>query len=405
MEKLKNIYEHNNDNISSDQAGRVIDTFLFDESQIMKSKRRGFCEDIEEDFGSKTLGSKNSITVDSTKGFISQLCIRFEVAGTLTVSAHNLAYAMIESYKISIGGEDFDYHGDSLFQYICTVNTDQETRDQLGNFAGDAASSSIPGICYAYLLGPGSNCVINAYNDPSKQIFFPLGKCNTDMVIEVKLKAGTEVEKTSTNISLTTMKLCYKNIIFEKELKDTEPYQNQPKPQKFLYSAILPKILTKIKTMTTVASTNYDLAAIDNVSKEDGELLWIGFNTSTAAQYDTNKDPFVTENIINLEMFQSTTSIYKHETAREAEFLHLNAFKTINKFPLTSTYFYNIPFSSQYNWLPNSKLSKGINCNKANLSICFDGVTSATIQYTIFAVYRYLITIDGKKKCKHVSKI
>ena len=366
-------------------------------SDTFKTKERYFIQDNELLSGSTSMGSTHTFSIKRSEGFVGNFRLYMTLAGS-TTTGQLVHAAAIDEIDVIIGSSVMKYSGLTLWHFLNTINNDATAKTELAAWAGGAAkTTTAAGLGIVPIVAPGSNGLYKTYSDMGENPMFPIGKCNTDMVIRVTLKAITDLE-TTTAMTLTSLYLKY----YSAKIKDDIGISTTKGGKQVVYSYNYVHFQDQTLTKVQVSGTEYayDLSSIII----NGDLQFVGCTQTIDAEYSTAKDHFDTQEIAALRMvLKGTHNIYKHTSTLEARDKHLKYFKGTNVFGQTSTYFYNIPISANFAWVVNKPGSSGCNLNLESPLLYITAPASDTVRLHTFAVFKCIYQVYSDKTVKEIT--
>jgi len=358
---------------------------------MFKTKETYFKEFISLTSSSTSLGSEHQFSISRSDGFVGSFFLEFLPDNNDVFDVGKIwAYSAIDYIQVEIGKKILRYSGLSLLQFLCTVNNnDTSTKTLLGLIGGNEGAdiNSTIGICV--LLAPGSNGVIKGLTNMSLNPLWPIGKCSNDMVIKVGLKSSADID-VNAKLALTHLKLHY----YRYKIKGDPSILKKGTGKNVIYTwnfvDIVDNSWKRTQTSGTVDSVN-----ISSII-QSGELQFISLYQVTDANHDDNKEYFESQEITALSLkIKGNTKLYEHSSTNEAILKMAFNWKQKTIFPNTSTYFYNIPISSNFAWDPVNLGSKGCDLNLETPVLDITGPASDTIYLKVMSVYKCLYNVKS----------
>lgn len=390
----------------------VSDTFKVQE-QCFKTRRL-----ITSD--SNTLGTDQVFSIPNSYGYVSHFYLSI-TGSSASLASQWAAVNLIRQIKVEIGSEIMcTYTGQSLAQMLWIANRASiENAWELRRLteAGGAASGNNVGVTVANLpliipiICPGSNGIYTLDAFDQRSPAFPLGACNSPMVITVTMQTGA----LAFNVAyvMTNMQLGF----FSYAVDESRNIANkEPGVGGVYYSWVFTKPVCNSYRRVWTAATP-DQFTIDNVITQ-GELdsiLIMAVNSTREGTFDHMAGDAITS--LQL-LVRGTEVLYQHQSENEGCLNFLRDFKIKNKLTdfltaggVAGTY---TPFGWMYGMsLTNrpdvSSISgnigtKGINLNLNKPTIlCTPFTTSgATTNIIITALYKALYNVNQDKTAKTI---
>jgi hypothetical protein len=320
-----------------------------------RTSKRYFKEQMSITSSSTSLGVIHQFRIPRSDGFVGNYWLDATFGGAATTKNHFI-YGALEHIEFDFGSEKWRYSGLSLLPFLLTINTDHQTKEYLADLAGDAKTTTSLGQVFAPIIGPGSNGCVQTYGDMGQSPAWPVGKMAQDMYINVKIRAASELETTSSVLTLTSLKIQYDRYRIKQDLGIPKTKAGDIVIYSYHFTYIQDQSFFDAVTATE-KSYNLDPVIIDS------DVQWIGFFVVIDGEYSTNKDHFNASAIVTCKLDVRGQNVYEQSSLLEKQMRSLKDFKGHHLFPTNSTHFYSLGLSANFAWNPKIFGSSGVNLN------------------------------------------
>lgn len=308
---------------------------------------------------------------------------------------NNPGYGMINYVQIELSGRQaLRYTGESLLQYISTVNTLKEVVDHLASLAGGAGGDIGGETLLVPIIAPGMTGIMQSYGASGSNPAFPIGKLSTDMVVKIGLKTQAQID-VNTTIVLSSARLRY----YRYKLKDDIGVAQTSQGKQVIYSYNFIYIQDAYWDRAVTAASVYTQDISNVVTSAD--LQWVSFYTVIDGNRVTAAEMFTSEEIVNANLkIKGSVIVYEHTTTKEARMRNLVNFKNNNVFPNTGTYFYNVPISANFAWRTDTIGAAGCNLDQETPILAWTAPATDTVRLHVMAVFKASYDVLSDKTAK-----
>ena len=350
-------------------------------------------------------------SIPNSYGYVSHFWLEVGVGvihGSATTGTMDWVCAnLIKKVKVEIGSEIMcTYSGHDLIKLIHLANRgNSDVMNELYSIAGNLLTSSTPAatttICAIPILVPGSNLVHDLDAFDVRSPAWPIGSCNSPMVITITMNSSTYMSATGWTYSVSDTKLKF----FSYAVDGDNIANKTVSPTGLYYTWNFIKPISSTYPLTTVDATEHQFT-IDNIITQ-GELDGIVIDVLGATE-NTAKIYQSTIELKKLSLkVRGNEILYEHDTVVEGKLNCLREWKCKNKVVVNAnpTYrgaFYPMPLTGRpdLSGISGNIGTKGINLNlnKPTVFLMINRSGDAGVSLvSVMGIYKALYNIKNDK--------
>lgn len=237
-------------------------------------------------------------------------------------------FGAIEEVIIKCGKEICKYSGEALSLYVNQLSYTDAKKGMFMELSDNGGGDINDSTLLIPLNGPGSDCFGDSQPIDCSQM-------KNDFEIQVRLKPGNIISKTNALI-ISSVKLRYKNWTVDEKSKS-------------LLNKVLFLDISSYNKYNFVSNGSETQIRIDQ-HLSDKQVISMGLIFVNATNHNTEFEYLQGTSATTLEININNKKIYEHDTESEAKFKNLLSFETNNSlFQTANSYYYNVPFISNFN--------------------------------------------------------